>query len=61
MSFCIALAERYSNRFMSYQKLEEAELAGGRVALAALARVQLEQGAGTGGGGGNHVVPVWAT
>ncbi|KAF5834014.1 hypothetical protein DUNSADRAFT_9451 [Dunaliella salina] len=42
MSMCIALAERYSNRFMDYKSLEAAELAGGRAALSALARVQLK-------------------
>ncbi|KAL6753071.1 nucleoside phosphorylase domain-containing protein [Haematococcus lacustris] len=41
VGMCIALAERYSNRLMSYAELEAAELAGGRAALAALARMPL--------------------
>ena len=61
MSICIALAERYSNRFLDHKALEAAELAGGRAALSALARVHLlndsSQSAGSLGLG---VQPVWA-
>lgn len=42
VGMCIALAERYSNRFLDYAALEQAELAGGKAALAALARVPLK-------------------
>jgi len=63
MSMCIALAERYSNRFLDYKALEAAELAGGRAALAALARAQLKDDASllpTAGGPLAAVHPVWA-
>ncbi len=41
IGMCIALAERYSNRFLDSDSLHEAELAGGRAALMALARTAL--------------------
>ncbi|KAG2498251.1 hypothetical protein HYH03_004001 [Edaphochlamys debaryana] len=38
---CVALAERYSNDFLEYSKLEALEIAGGTAALRALKRVPL--------------------
>lgn len=39
---CIALAERYSNRFLDYKQLTALELQGGRVALSALTKLHLD-------------------
>ncbi|KAG2439128.1 hypothetical protein HXX76_004495 [Chlamydomonas incerta] len=41
---CVALAERYSNAFLEYSKLEELEIAGGTAALKALVRCRLTDG-----------------
>ncbi|EFJ47292.1 hypothetical protein VOLCADRAFT_92031 [Volvox carteri f. nagariensis] len=43
IGMCVALAERYSNAFLEYRKLEELEIAGGTAALRALVHVPLEQ------------------
>lgn len=61
VGMCIALAERYSNRFMGYDDLKAAELAGGHACLAALAHTPLRNDVSLGGGvqtGG--VEYVWA-
>mmetsp|Transcript_11383 Transcript_11383/g.24464 ORF Transcript_11383/g.24464 Transcript_11383/m.24464 type:complete len:371 (-) Transcript_11383:889-2001(-) len=42
IGMCIALAERYSGAFLDHERLSQAELAGGKAALAALARVVLQ-------------------
>lgn len=63
MSMCIALAERYSNRFLEYKALEAAELAGGRASLAALVRMHLKDDASVAthrDSLGAGIVPVWA-
>jgi hypothetical protein len=39
---CIALAERYTNRFLDHSTLEGLELAGGGAALRALCRMNLK-------------------
>lgn len=41
---CVALAERYSNAFLEYSRLEELEIAGGTAALRALVRCRLSDG-----------------
>ena len=38
---CIALAERYSNEFLDYSRLQELEKVGGLAALRALVRLPL--------------------
>ena len=58
MSMCIALAERYSNKFMDYDALEKAELASGRACLAALTRLHLPDDASLGLGLG--LATVWS-
>jgi len=60
MSMCIALAERYSNRFMDYRALEAAELSGGRASLSALARIQLSDDASLSTSVSSGITPVWA-
>ncbi|KAF8055740.1 purine nucleoside phosphorylase [Scenedesmus sp. PABB004] len=70
-AFCIAAAERYSNRFITKELAAQRERQGGAAALAALVRCPLagavgadgraSDGGGNGGGGG-HVPPeqyVW--
>jgi uridine phosphorylase len=42
MGMCVALAERYSNAFLEYSKLEELEIQGGTAALRALVHVPLD-------------------
>ncbi|GIL80023.1 hypothetical protein Vretimale_12853 [Volvox reticuliferus] len=42
IGMCVALAERYSNAFLEYHKLEELEISGGTAALRALVRVPLD-------------------
>jgi hypothetical protein len=44
---CVALAERYSNKFLGAAELREAELAGGAAALAGLCRLPLKGDAST--------------
>ncbi|KXZ47755.1 hypothetical protein GPECTOR_33g637 [Gonium pectorale] len=43
IGMCVALAERYSNAFLEYSKLEELEIAGGTAALRTLVRVPLDR------------------
>ncbi|GLC65493.1 hypothetical protein PLESTF_000302500 [Pleodorina starrii] len=43
IGMCVALAERYSNAFLEYRKLEELEISGGTAALRALVHVPLER------------------
>lgn len=57
-AFCIALAERYSNRFLDANTLHERELQGGRAALAALAAMPLRDDASTLNGSSPHERPV---
>jgi hypothetical protein len=42
VGMCIALAERYTNRFLDHGSLEGLELLGGAAALRALCRLQLQ-------------------
>ncbi|GLI71265.1 hypothetical protein VaNZ11_016385 [Volvox africanus] len=42
IGMCVALAERYSNAFLEYHKLEELEISGGTAALRALVHVSLD-------------------
>lgn len=56
-AFCIALAERYSNRFLDADTLRERELQGGRAALAALRAMPLADDASTLNGGSPHARP----
>ncbi|GFR52160.1 hypothetical protein Agub_g14691 [Astrephomene gubernaculifera] len=42
IGMCVALAERYSNAFLEYSKLEELEISGGTAALRALVRLPLD-------------------
>jgi len=44
-SMCIALAERYSNRFLEHNKLLAIEMAAGRIALTTLSQLRLEDSA----------------
>jgi len=60
VGMCIALAERYSNRFLDYASLEAAELAGGRACLAALVRTPLKNDASMGEAAPEGVPYVWA-
>ncbi|KAI8462564.1 MAG: nucleoside phosphorylase domain-containing protein [Monoraphidium minutum] len=56
-AFCIALAERYSNRFLDGPTVHERELQGGRAALAALVGMPLQDDASTLNGGSPHARP----
>lgn len=64
-AFCIAAAERYSNRFIPRSLMQHMEYQGGLAALHALAEVELEDDVSVLNGKSSFQVPaggyVWAT
>lgn len=56
-AFCIALAERYSNRFLDPETAAEREVQGGRAALSALVAMPLVDDASTLNGSSPHARP----